>query len=101
MSRWYASWAAAERGDQRRGVECLVALYVGAVGRDAGRTMMVFGQRAPDGVVTYDIARDVTGRSDRHIDRLARDWILEGISPCRDGSRGAAQRTRRDRVVRR
>lgn len=31
---------------------------------------------------------DVTGRSMRHVDRLARDWIGHGVSPTRDGGRG-------------
>jgi hypothetical protein len=31
---------------------------------------------------------DVTGRSLRHVDRLARDWIGSGVSPTKTGGRG-------------
>ena len=87
--RWYASKAAAARIDARNGSATRQA-------ESAEMGQQIVGYNIVDVIALtlwdergdYVGRIDVTGRSDRHIDRLARDWIAHGVAPTQDGGRG-------------
>lgn len=92
MIRWYASRAAAKRGWGLRSPK-------------GERTARMFGERLLLGVCHPEVlvnhatlhVVDVAHCADRHIDRLARDWIAHGVAPTKDGGRGVRSPWRRIR----
>lgn len=87
---WYASRTAAERaGRSYHATGRRIAIYEPS---PSGR-YDVLRLRAPSGETVRVV--DVTGRSARHTDRLARDWVGHGVSPASDGSRGVGTRFER------
>jgi hypothetical protein len=83
--RWHANKASASRG-------------WGNSSQKGERTAKMFDGKLLLGVCKPHVLAlhatlyfiNVAGRSDAHVDRLARDWIGHGVTPCKNGKRGVA-----------
>lgn len=76
ISVWYATKAARRRGVYRA-ERVGKYLYLHRKFRDGGNAIVVM----------------IWGRTPHYIDRLVRDWLGHGVAPCKDGSRGVADRS--------